>query len=148
MRVSCTEKVVPERFIWMCLWGGLTFCSQTRVFRSIRHKIGNPFEMTVQCFMLWEKNLGFWWNQNMIDLIMHNYFGIESLQLCLLQALQPFKYLEKTYMGQSRNMESASNLISTEKNQNGNIFWKQYFTLGWTKIDTNTAFFRYLKKNN
>ena len=32
----------------------------TRVFRSLRGKLGRPFEMTVQRYMLWKENLGFW----------------------------------------------------------------------------------------
>jgi hypothetical protein len=83
------------------------------------------------------------------DLIIHNSFRIGSLQLCLWQAQKPFKGLPQTYMWPSTDMESASNLITTEEMSEWKyllktIFW---FTLDWTKVDTNTAFLTYLKEN-
>ena len=82
------------------------------------------------------------------DLIMHNSFGIGSLQLCLLQVSNHLKtfakdmHVAKQGLGvclkfdNHREKSEWKHLLKT-------IFW---FSLDWTKIDTNTVFFRYLKK--
>lgn len=97
----------------------------TRVFRSLRGKLGRPFEMTVQRYMLWKENLGFWWDQNMI---LECFF---FFKICI--SLSPFKvrqYSHLTGEGMATGGGGSwrrSNIYTGYENQ-------QYQSWGRTKV--------------